>query len=195
MRAFIGGGKSANLAEQLKILLGENGPSGIRINEVRFVAEDAGYADAQLAAQITARTLGADAGKMQAWLRDPQKLIQLIAAAEGADSGAGPGAGPGLGPGKGGVASAALGSGLAPGQGGKLGSSVRVETGTAEGSMLADGAGSVAGVLEGLASAGSQNAAVLPEEEVLRILRLLVQMGEAGQEKSAPADPVVSNTM
>ena len=128
---------------------------------------------------------------MQAWLRDPQKLIQLIAAAEGADSGAGPGAGLGLGPGKGGVASAPFGSGLGSGQGGKPGSGVGAGTGTAEGSALAHDGGSVAGVLEGLASVGNQNVAALPEEEVVRILRLLVQMGEAGRDKSAPADPVV----
>ena len=72
VRAFIGGGKSANLAEQLKILLGQNGSSGIRINEVRFVAEDAGYADAQVAAQITARTLGADAGKCRLGCATPK---------------------------------------------------------------------------------------------------------------------------
>jgi hypothetical protein len=189
VRAFIGGGKSANLAEQLKTLLGQNGMAGIRVNEVRFVAEDAGYADAQLAAQITARTLGADAGKMQAWLRDPQKLIQLIAAAEGAESGAGPGTGLGLGPGPGGVASP--GAGLGTGQGGKSESGVGTATGTAAGSGLAPSGGSVVGLMEGLASVGNQNVAGLAEEEVLRILRLLVQMGEAGRDKSAPADPAV----
>ena len=183
VRAFIGGGKAANLAEQLRTVLGQNGTPGIRLNEVRFVAEDAGYADAQLAAQITARTLGADAGKMQAWLRDPQKLIQLIAAAEGADSGAGPGAGPGLGPGPGGVASAGAGPGLGPGQGGRGGS------GTGRG--LGPGSAPAVGLLEGLTSVSDQNVAALPEEEVLRILRLLVQMGEAGRGKSAPADPAV----
>jgi hypothetical protein len=181
IRAFIGGGKAANLAEQLKAVLGQNGGSGIRINEIRFVAEDGAYADAQLAAQITARTMGADAGKMQAWLRDPQKLIQLIAAAEGANSGDGPGAGPGLGSSLGGAAGVVPGPG--PGPAGKA----ALGAGAGPGSNGSP----VTGLLEGLASTSNQNVAALPEEEVVRILRLLVQMGEAGHDKSAPADPAV----
>ena len=185
VRAFTGANKAANLAEQLRAVLEQNGTPGIRLNEVRFVAEDAGYADAQLAAQITARTLGADAGKMQAWLRDPQKLIQLIAAAEGAESGAGQGEGPGLGPGSDGGAGA--GPGLGPGQGGKAGSGIGAgSTGTG----LGPGGGPAAGLLEGL-TGSNHGVAALPEEEVLGILRLLVQMGEAGRDKSGPADPAV----
>src|SRR6266852_2175857 len=86
-RAFpTGGAKPSVLAEQLKAAL--DGVSGIRINEIRFVAEDAGLADAKMAAQLTARTLGADAAQFKAWLNDPQKLLQLIAAAEGSRGGA-----------------------------------------------------------------------------------------------------------
>ena len=46
---------------------------------------------------LTAQTLGADADSMKDWLRDPQKLLQLIAAAEGSrgESGDAPGGGPG----------------------------------------------------------------------------------------------------
>src|SRR5712692_4294921 len=86
-RAFpTGGAKPQQLAEQLKSAL--DGVSGIRVNEIRFVAEDASLADAKIAAQLTARTLGADAAQFKAWLNDPQKLLQLIAAAEGSRGGA-----------------------------------------------------------------------------------------------------------
>src|SRR5216683_2380237 len=86
-RAFpTGGAKPSVLAEQLKVAL--DGVSGIRINEIRFVAEDAGLADAKMAAQLTARTLGANDEQLKEWLNDPQKLLQLIAAAEGSRGGA-----------------------------------------------------------------------------------------------------------
>ena len=59
------------------------------MNEIRFVAEDAGFSEARVAAQLTARTLGADADMVQDWFRSPEKMIQLIAAAEGAHGGSG----------------------------------------------------------------------------------------------------------
>ena len=87
--------KPAVLAEQLKTALA--GVPNIRINEIRFVAEDSSKSDALAAGLLTAQTLGADADSMKDWLRDPQKLLQLIAAAEGSrgESGDGPGGGPG----------------------------------------------------------------------------------------------------
>ncbi len=83
--------KPAVLAEQLKTALA--GVPNIRINEIRFVAEDSSKSDALAAGLLTAQTLGADADSMKDWLRDPQKLLQLIAAAEGSrgESGDGPG--------------------------------------------------------------------------------------------------------
>jgi len=98
--------KPAVLAEQLKTALA--GVPNIRINEIRFVAEDSSKTDALAAGLLTAQTLGADADSMKDWLRDPQKLLQLIAAAEGSrgESGDGPGGGPGgEGPGTGGSGS------------------------------------------------------------------------------------------
>jgi hypothetical protein len=93
--------KAGPLAAELRTVLG--GDKGtIRVNEVRFVAQDSSLGDAGLAAQLAARSLGADAQKLQGWLQDPQRLLQLIAAAEGARSNpAGPGAGPGTGAGAG----------------------------------------------------------------------------------------------
>lgn len=88
VRAFAtAGGKPALVADHLRAALGEERQGTIRVNEIRFVAEDAGASEARVAAQLTARTLGADAEEMRAWLNDPQKLLQLIAAAEGARSG------------------------------------------------------------------------------------------------------------
>jgi hypothetical protein len=147
VRAFaLTGTKSANLAEQLKMALGPSGESVIRVNEIRFVAEDAAYGDARMAATLTARTLGADADKMQSWLKDPQKLIQLIAAAEGADHGAPAGA-----------------------------------AGSEAGPAAAAGSGSAAtGGTQGKVAAGP-----MEEEDVLGILRLLSQLGEAGRDRSA----------
>ena len=75
--------KAGPLAEELRTVLG--GDKGtIRVNEVRFVAQDSSLSDAGLAAQLAARSLGPDAQKLQAWLQDPQRLLQLIGAAEGA---------------------------------------------------------------------------------------------------------------
>jgi len=87
--------KSGTLAAELMAVLG--GDKGtIRVNEVRYVAHDGAIGDAALAAQLAARSLGADAVKLQSLFQDPQRLLQLIAAAEGARSqsaGAGSGSG------------------------------------------------------------------------------------------------------
>ena len=87
--------KPAVLAEQLKTALA--GVPNIRINEIRFVAEDSSKSDALAAGLLTAQTLGADADSMKDWLRDPQKLLQLIAAAEGSRGESGDGSGGGSG--------------------------------------------------------------------------------------------------
>ena len=80
-------GKATTLAERLQTLLGKGATTKIRVNEIRFVVEDAAFADARFAAEITAASLGADAELMKEWFRSPQKMIQLIAAAEGATRG------------------------------------------------------------------------------------------------------------
>src|SRR5271155_1420373 len=85
IRAFMeSGSKSKGLAEKLSEFSGKDSSGAIRVNEIRFVAEDSAYSEARVAAQLTARTLGADAGTIQEWFRSPEKMIQLIAAAEGA---------------------------------------------------------------------------------------------------------------
>ncbi|MGB6385025.1 MAG: PilZ domain-containing protein [Terriglobales bacterium] len=94
VRAFaMGGSKAQDFAKQLKETLGDNKDSSIRINEVKFVAADPATGEFSMAAQIAAQALGPE---FKHWLNDPQKLLQLIAAAQGAsNSGSGaPGSAP-----------------------------------------------------------------------------------------------------
>jgi hypothetical protein len=86
VRAFpTGKSKPAELALQLKASLA--GARGIRINEVCFVATDARLRDASRAAQLAAASLGDDQDQFRQWLNDPQKLLELIAAAQGSHGG------------------------------------------------------------------------------------------------------------
>src|SRR5215470_16352733 len=82
-RAFpTGKSKPSELAQQLKAAL--EGIRGIRINEVCFVATDSRLKDAtSVAAQLAASSLGDENEEFKKPLNDPQKLLELIAAAEG----------------------------------------------------------------------------------------------------------------
>jgi len=91
-----GNAKPTALAEQLKATLA--GDTSIKINEIRYVAEDASVAGIKMAANLTAKVLGAQGDKFKDFFDDPNKLLQMILAAE---SSRGPGAG-GSGPGAGG---------------------------------------------------------------------------------------------
>ena len=84
VRAFtVAGSKATDVAKQIKDALGAGKQnSTIKINEVKFVAADPLTGDVSIAAQIAAQTLGPE---FKQWLNDPQKLLQLIAAAEGAN--------------------------------------------------------------------------------------------------------------
>jgi PilZ domain-containing protein len=85
VRAFAtGGSKAQDFAKQVKESLGEGKNASIRINEVKFVAADPATGEISVAAQIAAQALGPEFKK---WLNDPQKLLQLITAAQGASSG------------------------------------------------------------------------------------------------------------
>jgi hypothetical protein len=76
------GSNVQNFANQLKTAFSGN-KGNIRINEVKFVAADPATANVRVAAQIAAQSLGPE---FKDWLNDPNKLIQLIAAAEGAQN-------------------------------------------------------------------------------------------------------------
>ena len=170
VRAFMETGtpKAGSLTERLERHFGKQHDSGIRINEIRFVAEDAGFTEARVAAQLTAKTLGADADRVQDWFRSPEKMIQLIAAAEGAHGGRG-------GPGTGGGSGAGQGTGAGLGTGG----------GTGLGVGTGPGAGSGGGYITGIAEAGSAGLPPLGEAEMQSLLRLLAQFGEAAHGKNA----------
>ncbi len=182
IRAFMEtGSKASGLAEKLAEFSGKNSSGSIRVNEIRFVAEDSAYSEARVAAQLTVRTLGGDSDQIQEWFRSPEKMIQLIAAAEGA---AHPGGGSGAGtesfagPSGGGYSGAA-------GPGGGVGKG----TGTGAGNGAPTGGGSF-GFFGGLATSGtggggagavSQEPLPLSEPEMHSLLRLLAQFGEATQ--------------
>ena len=92
VRAFaVGGSKAQDVAKQIKETLSDIKTSTIKINEVKFVAADPATGEISVAAQIAAQTLGPE---FKQWLNDPQKLLQLIAAAEGAGTSGEPGGAP-----------------------------------------------------------------------------------------------------
>ncbi|HXY04865.1 MAG TPA: HEAT repeat domain-containing protein [Terriglobales bacterium] len=91
IRAFaVGGSKAQDVVKEIKQTFGDNKEASIRINEVKFVAADPATGEVSVAAQIAAQTLGPE---FKDWLNDPQKLLQLIAAAEGSQGGGGTGSG------------------------------------------------------------------------------------------------------
>src|ERR1700682_2836258 len=147
-RAFpTGKAKPAELALQLKAAL--EGAQGIRINEICFAA-----------AQSAAASLGADQEQFRQWLNDPQKLLELIAAAQGSNSGGVPGPGPG-GPTPAEGASGAGGSGAAghagggSGNGGGIGGGgTSTATGPGASFWTAGGGGSATISISGVAASG-----------------------------------------
>src|SRR5207302_689953 len=95
-----GHAKTSSLAEQLKSALA--GDTSIKVNEIRYVAEDSSVAGIKVAAQLTQKVLGAAGDKFRDFFEDPNKMLQMILAAESmrATGGGGGGmGGPGHGPG------------------------------------------------------------------------------------------------
>jgi len=159
IKAFaVGGSKAQDVVQQIKDIFGDNKSSTIRINEVKFVAADPGTADVSIAAQIAAQTLGPE---FKEWLNDPQKLLQLIAAAEGSRAG--------------GVA------GGAP-----IGSVPNVPSGSVP-NVVSGEPGSGSGPAAG---GGAWTGGVVPlqEEEVIQAIRLLTKFGEVGADPGAKTE-------
>jgi hypothetical protein len=94
-----GNAKPTALAEQLKSALA--GDTSIKINEIRYVAEDSSVAGIKMAANLTAKVLGAQGDKFRDFFDDPNKLLQMILAAESSRGPGGGGLGPGTGAGSG----------------------------------------------------------------------------------------------
>jgi len=156
------GSKAGDVAKQIKDAFGDSVTSTIKINEVKFIAADPATGDVSIAAQIAAQTLGPE---FKDWLNEPQKLLQLIAAAEGAQSGpggGGPGGGTGTGPGPSDAGGAPLGT---------------VPNAPARGRVLVKPGNWTGGTVP------------LQEEEVIQAIRLLTRFGEVGG--SANASPEV----
>jgi uncharacterized membrane protein YgcG len=106
--------KPSEVGAHLKATLGDNG--AIRVNEIHFVPDS----EVGLAEQLAARTLADRVENIVPWLHDPEKLLQLILAAEGSDNkggGAGSGSGNGSGEGTGGGSGSGGGSGRGSGSG------------------------------------------------------------------------------
>ena len=96
VRAFpSGNAKPSSLAEQLKSALA--GETSIKVNEIRYVAEDSSVAGIKVAAQLTQKVLGAAGDKFRDFFEDPNKMLQMILAAESMRSGGGGGGGGGMG--------------------------------------------------------------------------------------------------
>jgi len=170
VRAFpSGNAKPSALAEQLKAALG--GDTSIKVNEIRYVAEDSSVAGIKVAAQLTAKALGAQGEKFREFFEDPNKMLQMILAAESSRGGGGGiggpghgpgGTGPGFGLGGGGMGGSGTGSGgggtgsggaggSGPGGGGGLWESVG---GTGPGGLGGAGPGGGAGTGGGPGGAG-----------------------------------------
>ena len=148
VRAFpSGNAKPSSLAEQLKSALA--GDPSIRINEIRFVAEDGSIAGIKVAAQLTSKVLGAQGDKLRDVFEDPQKLLQLILAAESNRGGSGGGGGLGFGPGGGSGPGGAGGSGASwsggTGGGGSLWEAGKPGTVTGSGGGAGGGTGGPGG--------------------------------------------------
>ena len=152
VRAFpSGNSKPSSLAEQLKHALA--GETSIKVNEIRYVAEDSSVAGIKVAAQLTAKVLGAQGDKYRDFFEDPNKMLQMILAAESsrnAGGGGGGGSGPGFGFGSGG-SGVPGGGGGAGGSGGPGGGSGGAGTG---GSGGGGGGGVDAGNLWGTPKQG-----------------------------------------
>ncbi len=172
------GSKAQDVTKQIKDTFGTNKHASIRINEVKFVAADPATGDVNIAAQIAAQSLGPE---FKQWLNDPQKLMQLIAAAEGAHNvgGAGSGAAGGTGDG--------TGTGTGTGGGGG-GTGPNLPPGSFPNAPAAGNA--AGGTGPAAAGGGNWSGGVVPlqEEEVIQAIRLLTRFGEVGSDPSAKTE-------
>jgi hypothetical protein len=142
VRAFIHTGtKSGALMEQIRHAVGAESAGSIRINEVRFVAtgEDGEMAPgASAGAHLAALSLGNEADQLQSWFSDPQKMLQMIAAAHAPQT---------------------------PG----------------------NGSFQIPGALDGDEPPPAARDGVATEEEILHVIRLFSNFGEAAQQRDKGA--------
>jgi len=184
IRAFPAGkAKPAELALQLKAALAS--ARGIRINEICFVATDSRMKDAGMAAQLAAATLGGgDSDQFNRWMNDPQKLLEMIAAAQGSKGAAAPGS--------------AIGSTGGPVDGGAPASSGEISNASTENGAAANASSpssqtnSPGGLGPGAGPGpGAGRGSLEPSEaEMYRILTALTSLGQVGATGGAgPSGP------
>jgi len=161
-----GGTKASAVAAELKKALPEG--SGVRVNEVKYVAHDTAGGE-PLATALTARAFGNQAGQVKDWLNDPQKLLQLIAAAQGAQSGGGNGTGTG----------GAGGTGQGSGGGTGNGNGVGTGGGSGAGTGYGNGGGSGNNFSIGSTGPGVVTMAPLQESDFEKVVRMLAHIAEA----------------
>jgi hypothetical protein len=181
VRAFpTGKAKPSELAEQLKSAL--SGAQGVRINEICFVATDSRLKDASVAAQLAVATLGEGQDEFKQWLNDPKKLLEMIAAAQGAHSGGGHGSGTGDGSAEAGAGSGSPQSGIGVPQ---VNGSTAKSSVTASPQITSFG-GSGIGVAFGKGTGGTGAsgpglfAGEPSEDEIYGILSALTSIGQVG---------------
>jgi hypothetical protein len=151
LRAFVhqfptGSGAAAEQAEQIKKSVA--GAKGIRVNEVCFVPADLSTTQMQIASHLTTQAMGGGEEALRQWFDDPQKLLQMIVAAEGSGKGGG-GSGSGSGPGAGSDSGSGFGSGSWTGSGFGSGSGIGSGAGSGHGPGSGSGAGDGASVAGG----------------------------------------------
>jgi len=177
-RAFpTGRSKPAELAQQLKEAL--RGAQGIQVNEVCFVATDSRLRESSMAAQLAAASFGDDQDAFKKMLNDPQKLLELIAAAEGSKSGGARG--------ETGSGSGLTGSGLGAGGTGAGGGSGSGGIGWGTGPGTAAGVGSARGGGSGFGSGAGGTGKAFgggtgepTDDEMYAILHALTTFGKVG---------------
>ena len=183
VRAFpSGNAKPTSLAEQLKSSLA--GETGIKVNEIRYVAEDSSVAGIKTAANLAAKVLGATGDKFQDLFNDPNRLLQMILAAESSRGGAG-GSSPGT-PGSKGSG----GEGPSRGSGG---TDLWESRGSGSGGGTGSGAGSGTGNGRGPGSGSGSGAGSAPAQVVVEpargLDRVVVLAGLAEQHRVVEAVP------
>jgi len=201
-----GKSKPGELAEQLKAALVH--ARGIRVNEICFVATDSRLKDTSMAAQLAAAALGDEQDQFRKMLNDPQKLLELIAAAEGRKSasdgaggvpsvdgngagGSGGGNGAGNGPGNG--AGNGPGNGVAAIGGNGSGAISGAVAGISGGAWVGTGSGPGAGPGQGRGAGNGRGGTGLSEpsdEDIYGILRALSTFGKMGTAQNPTAAAV-----
>jgi len=171
VRAFpTGKTKPAELALQLKAALA--GARGIRINEICFVATDSRAKEAGVAAQLAAVTLGGgDSDQFNRWMNDPQKLLEMIAAAQGSKGAAAPGSA---------VGSAGPADGGAPASSGEISNTSAENGAAANASSLSSQTNSPGDFGPGAGPGPGRGSLEPSEAEMYRILTALTSFGQVG---------------